>query len=422
MRIIKIGKASSNDIVINGDTTVSRVHMQMFIDDEANVFVTDLNSMNGTFVNGIKISESVKLNTYDILRIGNSLVNWKEYLLDDVDAQDAYKTILDENKQDLLDSLDDINDLYNSDEHNTNDPNRRKKKKKYIWYAIAASIVFGGAYMYFNTDSQLILNEWTSKNNSELSYTFNDDGTFLKDSAGIIKKGTFVLIDGRKKKLELSFNDESLPVFIKNTSYVKSPKYSFPDFDEDKKVLDDFYGNVLEIKNNSDFDMLISSIKQEVFKDLNVNVSSYIYIIKNSYTKKASTKFDDYFYLERELWKNISSSNNKLFENFVQSKIEGDLILKPSENISVLVLSNTYTSKTYDRTGFTESAWGGADKNMVLSKSRQVIDFENQYYFKDNFANWNGTIVYGLMQADFDYSYEFVDGYLEINGELFKSN
>ena len=42
MKIIKIGKASTNDIVINGDPTVSRVHMQMFIDDEANVFVTDL--------------------------------------------------------------------------------------------------------------------------------------------------------------------------------------------------------------------------------------------------------------------------------------------------------------------------------------------------------------------------------------------
>ena len=374
MRIIKIGKASSNDIVINGDTTVSRVHMQMFIDDEANVFVTDLNSMNGTFVNGIKITESVKLNNYDILRIGNSLVNWKEYLLDDVDAQDAYKTIVDENKQDLLDSLDDINDLYNGDEQNTNDPNRTKKKKKYIWYAIAASIVIGGAYMYFNTDSQLILNEWTSKNNSELSYTFNDDGTFLKDSAGIIKKGTFVLIDGRKKNLELSFNDESLPVFIKNTSYVKSPKYSHPDFDEDTKVPDDLYGNVFEIKNNSDFNILISSINQEAFKDLNVNVSSHVYIIKNNYNKRASATYNDWFYLERELWENISSSNNKLFENFVQNKIEGNLILKPTENISILVLSNTYISKTYDRSGFNEVNWGNMDNNISLSEYVPTID------------------------------------------------
>ena len=95
MKIIKIGKASTNDIVINGDPTVSRVHMQMFIDDEANVFVTDLESMNGTFVNGVKIFGSVKLNTYDILKIGNSLVNWKELLLDDVDAQGAYETIVD---------------------------------------------------------------------------------------------------------------------------------------------------------------------------------------------------------------------------------------------------------------------------------------------------------------------------------------
>ena len=36
MKIIKIGKADNNDIVITGDSTVSRLYMQMFIDDEAN--------------------------------------------------------------------------------------------------------------------------------------------------------------------------------------------------------------------------------------------------------------------------------------------------------------------------------------------------------------------------------------------------
>tara|TARA_B100000925_G_scaffold174317_2_gene131333 strand:+ start:2298 stop:3239 length:942 start_codon:yes stop_codon:yes gene_type:complete len=83
MKIIKIGKSKSNDIhndFVN-DATVSRVHCQIFIDDDGNIFLTDLNSTNGTFVNGNKIHGSVQLSKYDIVRAGNSLVRWKEHLM-----------------------------------------------------------------------------------------------------------------------------------------------------------------------------------------------------------------------------------------------------------------------------------------------------------------------------------------------------
>ncbi len=39
MQQIKIGKAPTNDIVIN-DKTVSREHLVVFIDDDKNVFIT----------------------------------------------------------------------------------------------------------------------------------------------------------------------------------------------------------------------------------------------------------------------------------------------------------------------------------------------------------------------------------------------
>ena len=37
MKLIKIGKSNNNDIVIEGDNTVSREHLQIFIDDEVNL-------------------------------------------------------------------------------------------------------------------------------------------------------------------------------------------------------------------------------------------------------------------------------------------------------------------------------------------------------------------------------------------------
>ena len=83
MKIIKIGTAESNDIHkgFRNDPTVSRFHCEIFIDDDNNKFITDLDSTNGTFVNGNKISEPVKLEDLDIIRAGNSLVKWKEYLM-----------------------------------------------------------------------------------------------------------------------------------------------------------------------------------------------------------------------------------------------------------------------------------------------------------------------------------------------------
>ena len=94
MQQIKIGKAPTNDIVIN-DKTVSREHLVVFIDDDKNVFITDLGSTNGTYVNGVRIEESVKLETLDVLRVGNSLVEWPQFLISNNNLDKVYETLKD---------------------------------------------------------------------------------------------------------------------------------------------------------------------------------------------------------------------------------------------------------------------------------------------------------------------------------------
>ena len=59
-KTIRIGRASDNDIVLI-HPSVSRNHLELFYDGEGNVFLTDLNSANGTFVNGQRIVGSVQL-------------------------------------------------------------------------------------------------------------------------------------------------------------------------------------------------------------------------------------------------------------------------------------------------------------------------------------------------------------------------
>lgn len=78
MKIIKIGRSSSNDVNIN-DSSVSRSHCQIIQDDYGNFRLIDTNSANGTFVNGVKRHGEVKLNTSDIVRIGNTTLPWQTY-------------------------------------------------------------------------------------------------------------------------------------------------------------------------------------------------------------------------------------------------------------------------------------------------------------------------------------------------------
>jgi pSer/pThr/pTyr-binding forkhead associated (FHA) protein len=68
-RIIKIGRAKENDIVVN-DPLVGRYHAVIKIFNNY-ILLEDLNSTNGTFVNGKKISSSI-ITEKDKITLGKS--------------------------------------------------------------------------------------------------------------------------------------------------------------------------------------------------------------------------------------------------------------------------------------------------------------------------------------------------------------
>jgi hypothetical protein len=71
----KIGRDEENDIVLT-HPTVSRFHAKIIRDGE-NYFIEDLNSANGTFVNGIKVKKEL-LNDNDILQFGDIVCVFKK--------------------------------------------------------------------------------------------------------------------------------------------------------------------------------------------------------------------------------------------------------------------------------------------------------------------------------------------------------
>ena len=79
MKIITIGRSSTNNIKIN-DSKVSRIHCQIIQEDDNSVTLMDLNSTNGTYVNEKGISGKINLNKGDVVRIGDTIIPWKNYV------------------------------------------------------------------------------------------------------------------------------------------------------------------------------------------------------------------------------------------------------------------------------------------------------------------------------------------------------
>ena len=79
MKVITIGRSKDNNNIVIEDNKVSRSHLQIINDDNGDYYVIDLDSTNGTFVNGNRITGKVQLHKGDIVVIGNTTLSWEAY-------------------------------------------------------------------------------------------------------------------------------------------------------------------------------------------------------------------------------------------------------------------------------------------------------------------------------------------------------
>lgn len=80
IRKIKIGSAADNDLIINNEQ-VGANHLELMYDQHGNVFITDLNSVNGTFLNNVKIEGFSQINWGDKVTIsGKFLFDWMKLI------------------------------------------------------------------------------------------------------------------------------------------------------------------------------------------------------------------------------------------------------------------------------------------------------------------------------------------------------
>lgn len=88
MQVISVGRSSTNDVVIKGDDFVSRDQHCLITKENGTFYIFDANSKNGTYVNGSRISKATKMRLQegDIVRIGNTVLQWQSYFEKERDA------------------------------------------------------------------------------------------------------------------------------------------------------------------------------------------------------------------------------------------------------------------------------------------------------------------------------------------------
>jgi pSer/pThr/pTyr-binding forkhead associated (FHA) protein len=68
-----IGRSTESQVCID-DESISRLHCQLFLNPDESFQVRDLNSMNGTFVNGDRIKKVHSLSPGDALQVGTIIL------------------------------------------------------------------------------------------------------------------------------------------------------------------------------------------------------------------------------------------------------------------------------------------------------------------------------------------------------------
>jgi len=69
----QIGRGDVNDVILDADSSISRVHFYIRYED-GKYQIEDANSSHGTFVNGKKVTDPEPIIDGDVLKIGESIL------------------------------------------------------------------------------------------------------------------------------------------------------------------------------------------------------------------------------------------------------------------------------------------------------------------------------------------------------------
>ena len=79
MKAVVVGRDKDKCNFVINDPFISRSHVQIVEKDNGTYTIFDLESSTGTYVNGQRINKETSINKDDIIKIGNTVLNWSVY-------------------------------------------------------------------------------------------------------------------------------------------------------------------------------------------------------------------------------------------------------------------------------------------------------------------------------------------------------
>jgi hypothetical protein len=165
MQLLHIGRSPECEIVVNHDS-ISRQHAQLFIEDSEKIFIIDLNSTNGTFVNGVKIQGKHPLRSGDSVKLGEHPWAWEPYI----------KAILPQPRPEL-------GTIQNPE---TGAPPTSKTRNITLWVGIGIGIclVFASVFWLWPNKTGKLNGEWKQSEDPKAWIRFEDNGTYSEGYGG----------------------------------------------------------------------------------------------------------------------------------------------------------------------------------------------------------------------------------------------
>ena len=79
---LRIGASPNNEVILE-DFGIDAFHLELFCDEYRNVFITDLSTNNGTYVNSQSLNGFKLLKVGDEVRLGKTFIlDWENLILD----------------------------------------------------------------------------------------------------------------------------------------------------------------------------------------------------------------------------------------------------------------------------------------------------------------------------------------------------
>ena len=389
---ISIGRNKNSQIVINNNT-ISKDHAILEFDEDYNCIIKDLNSSNGTYVNGQKLKIiPLKLRTGDKIKFGNCDIEYifeSSNMLNDTKTEQEITLKISQNINEINEQKEEISNtdnniikdgkisLVNENELSYPKMNHFQNKKNVLYsFGNSNGMNFNTEQNFRNNNSnnrfdsnnqpQFESDKKINNNDSEIVEQYNNDNNFNSLNSYNSNQNRKNIIQIKYDELENKVNilekenKDITELLNDKTNKLKQMNTLFDELNEEYSKLNSKYNDLidysseikkkLELANEEITELKIKNINNDE-KDLNELIKEKDKIIqilqneinfyKESFNKKGISLFEqnenDKLNSKLNTISNIFvSENNKLKKKleFYKNKIENEEINKNKNNIN----------------------------------------------------------------------------------------